>query len=289
MALTSTVLVVNTVLHCIPLFALALLKFLLPIAPVRRFLSKVLIVIGESWIAVNSAAIATLTPLRFHVEGLEGLTREGHYMVVSNHQSWVDIPVLQKVFLRRLPFLKFFLKDELIWVPVLGLAWWALDFPFMKRHSKEQLEKHPELRGTDLATTRKACEKFRTIPVSVMNFLEGTRFTEGRREAQKSPYTHLLRPKAGGIAFVLGSMGDILQALVDVTIVYPGGRPDFGDLLSGRVRQVDVLVRTLPIPPQLCGGDYENDAAYRELVQAWVAGLWDDKERLIEARLATRA
>ncbi len=67
------------------------------------------------------------------MQGVDSLHQRGWYLVSSNHQSWVDILVLQRIFHGRIPFLKFFLKQELIWVPVIGLAWWALDFPFMKR------------------------------------------------------------------------------------------------------------------------------------------------------------
>jgi 1-acyl-sn-glycerol-3-phosphate acyltransferase len=244
-------------------------------------LSRALIVIAEQWIAVNGLLFALFTPTQWQIDEPEGLRRDGWYLVLSNHQSWVDIPVLQKTFNRRIPFLRFFLKKQLIWVPVLGLAWWALDFPFMQRHSKATLELHPELRSQDKEATRKACERFRESPVSVMNFVEGTRFRPHKHEQQQSPFTHLLRPRAGGVAFVLETMGEMLQAIVDVTIVYPDGRPTMIDLLAGRVRQIRVHVRQLPIPPEFFRGDYENDAEFRASFQAWISGLWAEKDALI--------
>jgi len=288
-ALGLSVLVVNTTLHCALLFVLAALKFLVPVYAARTLLSRALILIAESWIGVNGFAFRLFTKIDWQVEGVEKLRYEGHYLVLSNHQSWVDIPVLQKIFNKRLPFLKFFLKKELIWVPLLGLAWWALDFPFMQRHSRELLERHPELKGTDLNTTRRACERFRHVTVSVMNFVEGTRFTEARCAQQKSPYAHLLKPKAGGVAFVLNAMGDILQKVIDVTIVYPGGRPKFLDILSGRLRVVRVFVRELDIPQDLRGGDYENDPAYRTRVQDWITTLWAEKDAMITRILANQS
>jgi len=288
-ALGLSVLVVNTTLHCALLFVLAALKFLVPVYAARTLLSRALILIAESWIGVNGFAFRLFTKIDWQVEGVEKLRYEGHYLVLSNHQSWVDIPVLQKIFNKRLPFLKFFLKKELIWVPLLGLAWWALDFPFMQRHSRELLERHPELKGTDLNTTRRACERFRHVTVSVMNFVEGTRFTEARCAQQKSPYAHLLKPKAGGVAFVLNAMGDILQKVIDVTIVYPGGRPKFLDILSGRLRVVRVFVRELEIPQDLRGGDYENDPAYRTRVQDWITTLWAEKDAMITRILANQS
>ena len=42
----------------------------------------------------------------------------------------------------------------------MGFAWWALDYPFLYRHSAEYLKEHPEQKGKDFEATRKACEKF---------------------------------------------------------------------------------------------------------------------------------
>ena len=270
-------LAVNTIAHVLPLFALVLVKLLLPLRSWRHICTRALVVIAESWIAFNSALFELFTRTRWSIEGLEGLRYDGNYLVLCNHQSWVDIPVLQKVFNRRIPFLRFFLKSQLIWVPLLGPAWWALDFPFMKRYSKETLAAHPELKGKDREATQRACEKFRHMPVSVMNFVEGTRFTPAKHDAQGSPYRHLLRPKSGGVAFVLDAMGDALHAILDVTIVYPRGSGSMMDLIAGRVREVSVHLRELPIGREL-QGDYENDAAFRERFQQWVNALWRDKD-----------
>lgn len=281
-ALSASLIALSTVVHATPLLLLAVVKFLLPITGLRRFLSRILVLIAESWIAVNSGLIRTLGRTEIRVNGIDNLQRQGWYLVICNHQSWVDIPVLQQVFNRRIPFLKFFLKSQLIWVPVLGLAWWALDFPFMKRYSREQLEKHPEWRGKDVEATRKACDKYRQLPVSVMNFVEGTRFTQAKHDRQKPPFRHLLHPRAGGIAFVLDAMGEMLNAIVDVTVFYPHGRPGVIDLLAGRVRQVNVAVRVIPIPAALLGGDYENDEAFRRCFQDWLNELWASKDRALE-------
>jgi 1-acyl-sn-glycerol-3-phosphate acyltransferase len=275
----------NTVSHTSVLFVAALIKFLVPVAGFRRLMSRGLVWLAESWIGVNSALIRHLTPTRIIVEGAAALRHEGWYLVISNHQSWVDIPVLQAAFNRRMPFFKFFLKQQLIWVPFLGLAWWALDFPFMRRYDRATLERRPELRGRDRAETRLACERFRHIPVSVMNFVEGTRYTPAKHAAQQSPFRHLLKPRSGGIAFVVDAMGDMLQSLVDITLVYPAGKPSVMDLFAGRIPAVRVLVRERPLPPELLGGDYDNDAAYRERFQRWLNGIWEEKDALISATL----
>ena len=271
----------STLLHTSFLFVMAFLKWVLPFTPIRKFLSVFLIKIAESWVGFNSRLIDVITPTKFVVTGMESLKYEGWYLVISNHQSWVDIPVLQKVFNRRIPFLKFFLKGELIWVPFLGLAWWALDFPFMQRYSKSKLKKNPHLKGKDIEATRKACEHFKFHPVSVMNFVEGTRFTPIKHERQSSPFKDLLKVKAGGIAFVLDAMGDSMKSIVDVTIVYPSGRPTMMDLFAGRIPQVQVNIVERPITPDLIG-DYSNDNAFRIHFHGWLNKVWHEKQQTID-------
>jgi 1-acyl-sn-glycerol-3-phosphate acyltransferase len=272
--------ILNTLFWFVPIMLLAMLK-LPPVALWQKWITILLDQCASAWISVNNITTALFTRIRWDVKGLEQLSVKDWYLVVSNHQSWVDILVLQKVFNRKVPFLKFFLKKELIYVPFIGVCWWALDFPFMKRYSAAFLAKHPELKGTDIATTRKACAKFRYKPVSVMNFLEGTRFTAGKHQQQQSPFQHLLKPKAGGISFVLNAMGEQLHKLLDVTIHYPKGSPSFWDYISGKVHDITVRVRVLPIERQYIG-DYE-DPQYRAVFQQWVNQLWADKDAQIQA------
>ena len=281
--IASVLMVLNAVFWEPILLVFSLLKLLLPFAKAQRFFAPILLWIAEAWISCNSAWMALTQRTEWDVTGIGGLDPDSWYMVNCNHQSWVDILVLQHQLNRKIPLLKFFLKQQLIWVPVMGLAWWALDFPFMRRHSEEFLKKHPELRGKDQETTRKACEKFALVPTSVMNFLEGTRFTAAKHARQQSPYTHLLKPKAGGMALALNALGDKFQAILDITIVYPDGTPTFWHFLQGRLRRVVVRARLLPIPQHLVGADYSGNAEVRLQFQAWVQQLWREKDAQIGA------
>ena len=283
-----SLLALNTLVWVPILLLFALLKLLVPGRPMRLWVDPVLLRIAEIWIAGNSRWMRLTQNTVWDVQGLEGLNPRSWYLVNANHQSWVDILVLQHLLNRRIPLLKFFLKQQLIWVPVMGLAWWALDFPFMRRHSEAYLQKHPEMRGRDQETTRRACEKFALIPTSVMNFLEGTRFTAAKQARQQSPYRHLLKPKTGGVAVALNAMGEKFEAVLDVTIVYPDGVPDFWQFLTGQVRRVIVRVQTLPIPSQLLGGDYAGDAAMRQAYQQWVHELWQAKDARISTLLSIK-
>ena len=276
--ITSLLLALNSFVWVPLLVLFALVKLIIPLPALRLWIDPILLFIAETWIACNSGWMALTQRTSWEVIGIDGLAPKSWYLVNSNHQSWADIFVLQHLLTRRIPLLKFFLKQELIWVPVMGLAWWALDFPFMRRHSEAFLKKHPEMRGKDQETTRKACEKFALIPTSVMNFLEGTRFTKAKHARQQSPYRHLLKPKAGGIALALNAMGDKFQSILDVTIVYPDGAPNFWQFLCGDLKRVVVHVQTLTVPAHLLNGDYTNDPKVREAYSVWVKELWLSKD-----------
>jgi 1-acyl-sn-glycerol-3-phosphate acyltransferase len=285
--LVAAVLLGLNALFWVPILLLfAILKLVLPFQVIRLRIDPVLVAIAEAWISCNSGWMTLTQRTIWNVDGIDGLDPHNWYLVNCNHQTWADIFVLQHLFNRRIPLLKFFLKQQLRWVPVMGLAWWALDFPFMRRHGEEFLKQHPEMRGQDQAATRRACEKFALIPTSVMNFLEGTRFTAVKHRRQQSPYEHLLKPKAGGIALALNAMGDKFQAILDVTIVYPEGAPNFWEFLCGKLKHVIVRVQTLPVPEHLMKSDYAGDPAVREAFQRWVQQLWQDKDAQISLLLA---
>jgi 1-acyl-sn-glycerol-3-phosphate acyltransferase len=263
--------IVNTFFWCSLLFLVAFLKFILPIGGWRKFCEKVLNNLAGNWIFCNNLNLKITNNIDWDVKGLDGLKRDSWYLVLANHQSWVDM-------------LKFFLKKELIWVPVLGLAWWALDFPFMKRYSRARIKKEPELKGKDIEITRQACQKFKTVPVSIMNFVEGTRFTKEKHRKQASPYNHLLKPKAGGVAFVLAAMGEHLHHVLDITIVYPVGPNNFWALLCGKINRIKVTVELLPLTEDILG-DYFENREFRDRYHHWLNTLWHEKDNRIEAMM----
>jgi 1-acyl-sn-glycerol-3-phosphate acyltransferase len=274
-SLSLVVLALNTIFWSLLVFLVVLLKLAVPLDRWHMFCGGILNALGQNWVACNNLGLRHTKKIHWDVEGVDALDPNTWYLVVANHQSWVDIVVLQKIFHRKIPLLKFFLKKELIWVPILGIVWWALDFPFMRRTSSVR---------KDFETTRKACDKFKLVPVSVMNFVEGTRFTSAKRREQNSPFKHLLKPKAGGIALVLGTMGDRLHSILDVTIVYPEGVCGMWEFLCSRSMSVKVCVRRLPVAWELMG-DYLADRTFRRDINNWLNALWTEKDRLIETML----
>lgn len=279
---------INTVFWFVPIFILALVKLIVPFAPLRRFITRVLMAIGENWVSVNTVLLTHAASIDWQVKGIDNVRRDEWYLVISNHQTWVDILVLQALFNRRIPFLKFFIKQQLIWFPFLGIAWWAMDMPFMKRYSAGYLARNPHMKGKDFETTRRACERFRHTPTSVINFIEGTRFSIEKRDRHNAPYRHLLRPRAGGFAVATSSMGYLFNAILDVTLVYPDGPAKFWDMCCGSHVQVLADVRSRPVESSFITGNYETDKVYRREVQRWLGQIWQEKDELIQQTLDNR-
>lgn len=272
--LTGTVAALVLAAYTLLLFALlaplVLLKLLTrPLPPIGP-LDRAVMTIADTWNRLNLAGLQRINRTRWQITMPADLQRHAWYLVIANHQSWVDILVLQRCLQGRAPFLKFFIKRELIWVPLVGLAWWALDFPFLRRRGGAS-------GAQDLAATRAACARFRALPTSVMSFVEGTRFTPAKHAAQDSPFRHLLRPKAGGVMMALDALGDQLDAVLDVTIVYPGRVPSFVDLLCGHLAEVRVHVERRPLPA--VDPEQRFTAA---AVQGWLAELWQLKDARFE-------
>ena len=273
--------VINTLFWCLFLLTIAIFKLLIPTESWKRLCTKLIINIGECWIYCNGLWIQALHRPRWNVEGFEELDSSNWYLAVANHQSWADIFVLQGITNRKIPMLKFFMKHVLIWVPVIGLAWWALDMPFLKRYTKEEIQKNPELRGKDIKAMEKSFERYSRYPVSIFSFAEGTRFTKEKKDNQLSQFEYLLNPKIGGIGLTLTTM-PYIKLLLDFTIHYEDERRSFWDFLCGRMFKADVKVRQINIPDNLLGKNYEDDPIFRENLKEWVYDIWSDKEKYLE-------
>ncbi|UBO74138.1 acyltransferase [Aeromonas rivuli] len=267
---------------CASLILLVSLLKLLPIPALDRACSHINNGIMRLWLSGNAFVIRLTTRIEWQIEENSQLRRDGWYLIVSNHQSWTDIVVLGHLFRDRLPVPKFFMKHELIYIPLLGLACWGLDMPFMRRYSREFLLRNPHLRGQDIETTRNACEKFRHLPTTVINFVEGTRVTAQKQAQSRSPYRHLMPPKAAGLAFTLAAMGEQFDSLIDVTIRYPdNSKTPFKDFLMGRMKRIQVRIEELPVDEALMG-DYFNDKQFKRGFQAWLNQRWQEKDEVLE-------
>jgi len=283
-AIVILLVTISTVVLTTVIFLLSVFKLMAPAGRARNAMTHWLSSLGELWVSINKAAVC-LYPIEWDIHMPEGISHKGRYLVFCNHQSGVDILALQHVLNRRAPFGRYLLKHQLIWVPVLGVAWWALDMAFLRRYSRQELLKNPSLRGKDLENAARACEKLKHIPVSMMTFPEGTRFSRAKRDAQNSPYQHLLRPRYGGVGQVLYSFDDALDYLIDVTIIYPDGTPSVWQYVSGQVKKITVHIHLRPIDEQLRGVDFREDSEAKGRLKSWLNGIWEEKESLMSHTL----
>ncbi|WP_237613469.1 acyltransferase [Reinekea blandensis] len=281
--LSILALILYTLFLGVFLFIAVLFRLLLPGRLARRWANPMVVEVASIWVSGLLGWMQRVLRIRFVVNHDLDLHMNQWNLIIANHQSWIDIFALLAVTLRRLPILKFFIKKQLIWVPIAGVAWWALDYPFMSRHSREYLKKHPEKAGQDLETTRRACEKFSDQPTTIVNFLEGTRLTPEKHAQQSSPYRHLLKPKSGGIAFAIQALGEKFDTIIDTTIHYQGKAPNYWDMACGRVGTVTLNMRKLAIPPRFQHMDYSNNREDRAAFQRWVSELWQEKDAELEA------
>jgi len=284
---TLLLLLFNLLFWGIPILLLGAVKFAVHMtAPRSRLRTRVILTLsslGERWVAGTNRIFDLMLPTKWDVAGIgDDIRSEGRYLIISNHVSWVDIFVVARVFHHRAAFVRFFLKHRLIWFPIVGQACWALEFPFMRRYSADYVQRHPEKRGRDLVTTRRACQRYRHIPVAILSFLEGTRFSYEKRSEQDSPYRHLLRPRVGGIAFVLASLGDQLDAMFDVTLAYPGGDVSMWQFVSGQVAAVTVRARRLEVPVEFFASEITEPGPARDRFKSWIDSIWREKDALLD-------
>ena len=190
-------LLANTILVCVPLFAMALLRMPL-MGAWRSGLTRRMDGVIDLWVSSNRFLIRglRLVDLEIHWPA-EPLSRHNWYVVICNHQSWADILLLQHAFLAAIPPLKFFTKRELIWLPLAGPAMYVLGFPYVRRTNKAKLAANPGLKYADRDSTLAACAGFRNHPTSVLIFLEGTRFTDTKRNARNSRFPALIESPDG--------------------------------------------------------------------------------------------
>ena len=260
---------------------IGLLKLLLPLPVVLKQINRLLnfMLFAFSRVSVKLIKLCNRIEFDYQVDGT--LSKEDWYLMIPNHLSWLDIVILTEFAADKIPAPKFFLKRELIWLPFVGVGAWALDMPFMQRYSSAFVAKNPHLKGKDIETTKRSCEKFKQLPTTVINFVEGSRFTPDKHRLRKSPYEHLLPPKAGGIAFTLAAMGQLFTGLLNVTIRYPQtqGSPMLA-MLGGRLNKVVLRVKVQTITAAIIGDYFDNDD-FKQNFQGWLNQLWLEKDQLI--------
>jgi 1-acyl-sn-glycerol-3-phosphate acyltransferase len=279
---------------CLLVFAIATVVFssiiiiggviawIMPVKSWHQRVIKFLLKMPVLWTATTNGMMSITANHQWDIQGEGDLSPEKWYVLISNHQTWLDILILGYVFNRKIPILKFFMKKQLLWsLPFAGVACWILDYPFMQRHSHKEIQKQPSLKHQDIETTKKASHKFKLHPTTVMNFLEGTRFTSVKQKRQHSPFLHLLKPKAGGAATVINELRDCLRGIVNVTIHYSNPKITLLKFFLGMPCKITIRYELLPITADIVG-DYYEDREFRVYFQRWLNLVWERKDLLLD-------
>ena len=236
---------------------------------------------GSATVASITAALRILHKLEWDFQIPEDVNTDTWYIAMSNHQSWADIFILLAAGHKKIPLLKFFMKRELQWIPIIYLVHKTVDMPFLNRHSRAQILANPELKRVDYENAKKAAKRFSRNPSTAFSFAEGTRFTYEKHSAQESPYSDLLKPKVGALAIALSGMPQV-NTLVDFTVMYSSEKRSTWDFLCGDLSKAKVVAKTYALPENLKNRSFEEEEDYRKDFQAFVDAIWLEKQETIK-------
>ena len=270
--LSMVIIALSTIIWCAWLYLLGLIRLIVPHSATKAALGRPMDRVIDGWVSVNRVLLRVLNLASIEVSSQRPMTdRESWYVIMSNHQSWADILVLQVAFRDLVPPLKFFTKRELIWAPLVGVAMWFLGFPYVHRQKQADDALDPKHRAINRETMLEATTRFHERPVAVLSFLEGTRFTVAKHQKSNSPFKHLLKPRVGGIAFTLSHLEDVQPKILDATIRYEGQVPDFWSFLCGRCNRIHLEFEEVSAPA-LATSDLE----------LWIDDLWSKKDSRLD-------
>lgn len=268
----------NLTIGLIPLLLLALLKLLIPLAFVKDALYRMMLGVYAFAVRVDSVLLKHLLGIRFDVRGLvQGLEKDKNYLVISNHQSWADILVLQSLLIKGAPIIKFIVKKEIILIPLVGLICWAYEYPFVKRASLTSKKSRSHSNQNDLGTIDQRLADLGKHATTIINFVEGTRFNLLKSAQHDSPFQHLLKPRAGGLTHILQTFGHQIDFVLDFTIAYDSKGPVFWNLLNGTCKRITVNIQKIPIKCMLDSITHNETLDYPH-VSKWLKQFWQEKD-----------
>ena len=144
---------------------------------------------------------------------------------------------------------RFFMKWELIYVPVINICAWALNFPIMRRYTQEDIKNRPALKNRGFDHAHDVLSRNPDQTCVVVNYTEGTRFTPEKHK-NRSPYQHLLKPKVGVLQLTLQCLRDRLDGIFDIDRI-SRARLSVWHLLAGHVTKAMIHVEQIEVPKGL--------------------------------------
>ena len=145
----------------------------LKLIPLPRLQTQVITPLAHGFyraaVRINSFWMQRVVGIEITIEG--SINRHPNPIVVCNHQSWFDIPLVQEVIAGQGPIVQFLIKRELVWVPIIGWICLVLNFPMLNRSGAASD------RALDLAAIESAAQKLGRAPCALLVFAEGSRFS----------------------------------------------------------------------------------------------------------------
>jgi 1-acyl-sn-glycerol-3-phosphate acyltransferase len=255
---------------------------IIPIEAIRKIITATSNEVGNVLVWFLKATLGFVHRTKWQIEYPESISTKKWYLGMSNHSSWADIFVLLFISNYKLPLLKFFIKKELRWIPVVYLIHKTIDMPFLNRHAPDEIRKNPGLRTRDFENTKTAAQKFTRYPTTAFSFAEGTRFTDAKRALQASPFEDLLKPKTGALVTALSGM-PMVDELIDFTIIYKTSKRSAWDFACGEMNEAKIIVKSYKIPASIRGLD-NNSAVFRNEFRIFIDSIWRKKQTLIEEK-----
>ena len=253
---------------------------IIPNKKLKQKLGSISNKMGTATVGAIAISLSLLHQLEWEFEIPENLSINDWYIAMSNHQSWADIFILLIAGHKKIPLLKFFMKKELQWIPIIYLVHKTIDMPFLHRHSPEQIKANPELKKLDFENAKTAAKRFSRNPSTAFSFAEGTRFSQFKNLEQQSPYPNLLKPKVGALSIALSGMPEV-KTLIDFTIVYSSNKRTAWQFLCGDLNKAKIIAKTYKIPKNLQSYTYENKSEYRKQFQLFIDEIWQKKQSMI--------
>lgn len=282
---------INTIFIFILFFPVALVKKIFHNDNIAKICLWYLHKMGKTWIIINYLIVKLLSGIKWEVTGSEkvnNLPQNKWYLLISNHQSWNDVFILQFLLNRKLPFQKYLVKEKMRSFPMMGFVWEALDCPFLKRSQlaeKQDFSAGIES-GSDIENIKKKCVQFKLTPATITTFIEGTRYTVVKHDEQNSPYKYLLKPKIGGIAAILEELHNEIRGIIDVSICYLPRKLSFWDLFAGNINKISARIDFIELPDWLLE-KYKNNIKYEQYkteFNEWINTLWLCKDNYLQKK-----
>jgi 1-acyl-sn-glycerol-3-phosphate acyltransferase len=250
---------VNLLIGFTLLLPVSVIRWLIPLPAVSRWCFFIVDHVYRLAVKVDSFWMMKVVGIELIIKGKANTDRAP--VVICNHQSWFDIALVQEVITGNGPIIKFLVKREIAWVPIIGWICLALNFPRLRRSKKDGA------RVSDFSIIQKATKTHGDETGALLIFPEGTRFSELKKSKQKSPYQHLLKPKTGGLNVITQHAGAD-TSLIDVTIDYHQKDIWIWDCLHGDPSKITITL------------DHYKLAEIDD-IETWLNNRWLAKDKIL--------